>query len=351
MDISKLKRNFPVLIKHMEETGFGRVAICSVKVRLRLLFNHEGEYASYEEFYSRFISGDGLTGNDRRLRYYRTSVRTIQTFDEYGHLPNRLKFAPVQYRASAVSSLNEHYRGIVETYKSYAQKHGLSDKTIHVGVNAVSKFFHHLQLNGEYHSEEAKESSVISFFHSDGQAKRGYAYLAKIRHVLNACISSGLSELVKLNTYLPNIKKGRKNYAVLSDSDIDTIRQKLVDDDVSIRDKAVISTALYTGMRGTDIARLSEENINWENDRIMFVQSKTGQPVVLPLLASIGNPLIDYLLTSRAKDGVLPNIFLNQYSPCTPMRGDTVGDIARRFFAKCGINPPIGQNGIRLFRR
>ena len=56
MDISKLKRNFPVLIKHMEETGFGRVAICSVKVRLRLLFNHEGEYASYEEFYSRFIS-------------------------------------------------------------------------------------------------------------------------------------------------------------------------------------------------------------------------------------------------------------------------------------------------------
>lgn len=104
-------------------------------------------------------------------------------------------------------------------------------------------------------------------------------------------------------------------------------------------------------MRGADIAHLSVENIDWENDLITFIQSKTGQPVVLPLLASIGNPLIDYLLTSRPAETTIPNIFLNQNSPCTPVRGDTVGGIARRFLAKCGINPPIGQNGIRLFRR
>lgn len=153
-----------MLIKHMEDENFCKAAIGSVKVRLRLLFEHEGEYVSYEDFYSRFISEEGLTGNDWRLRYYRTSVRTIQAFDEYGHLPNRLKFAPVQYRTSAFSSLNGHYHKIVESYKSYGVKHGLSEKTIHVGVNAVSKFFHHLQLNGEHHCGDATELSVISFF-------------------------------------------------------------------------------------------------------------------------------------------------------------------------------------------
>lgn len=351
MNIPKLKRIYPVLIKHMEEAGFGRTTIGSVKARLRQLFEHESGYVSYEDFYSRFISEEGLAGNDRRLRYYRTSVRTIQAFDEYGHLPDRLKFAPVQYRASAFNCLNEHYRGIVESYKSYAAKYGLSDKTIRVNVNAVSKFFHHLQLNGEHHHGDATESSVISFFHADGQTKRGYAYLEKIRNVLNACISCGQSELIKLQACLPKIKKGRKNYAVLGDSDVEAIKQKLTDNNVSIRDKAVISSALYTGMRGTDIARLSFGNIDWENDLITFVQSKTGQPVVLPLLASTGNPLIDYLLTSRPEENTLSNIFLNRNSPSTPMGGDTVGDIVRRFFAKCGINPPVGQNGIRLFRR
>lgn len=351
MNIANLKKTYPVLIRHMENEGFGKVAIGSVKVRLRLLFEHEGEYVSYEDFYSRFISGEGLTGNNRRLRYYRTSVRTIQAFDEYGHLPNRLKFAPVQYRASALNNLNEHYRSMVETYKSYAVKRGLSNKTILVVTNAASKFFYHLQLNGECQPKDITESSVISFFHSDGQSKRGHAYLAKVRQVLNVCILCGQSELVKILAYLPNIKKGSKIYAVLKDSEVDVVKQKLADDDVSIRDKAIISSALYTGMRGTDLARLTVENIDWDNDRIAFVQSKTGQPVVLPLLASIGNPLVDYLLSSRPKENTLSNIFLNQNSPQTPMKGETVGGIARRFFAKCGINPPIGQNGIRLFRR
>ena len=50
----------------MEDAGFGRVAIGSVKVRLRLLFEHEGEYVSYEDFYSRFISSEGITGNNKR---------------------------------------------------------------------------------------------------------------------------------------------------------------------------------------------------------------------------------------------------------------------------------------------
>lgn len=351
MDIPKLKKNYPMLIKHMEESGYGKVAINSVKVRLRLLFEHEGEYSSYEDFYSRYISEEGLTGNSKRLRYYRTSVRTIQAFDEYGHLPNRLKFAPVQYRMSALSCLSSRYQKIVDAYKGCAVARGLSTKTIHVNVNAISKFFYHLELNGGEDPSQVREKSVLSFFQADGQSKRGYAYHSKISRVLRECIPIGHPELERILSYMPEIRKGRKNFAVLSDQEIEIIRQKLLTDEVSIRDKAVISAALYTGMRGSDLANLSLDSVDWEKDSIEFVQSKTGQPVRLPLLASIGNPLFDYLESSRPEDSVLSNIFLNLNSPDSPVRGDTIGGIARRFFAKCDIKPPVGHNGIRLFRR
>ena len=94
MDIKKLKKTYQKLLEYMEANGFGKVAIGSVKVRLRLLFEHEGEYESYVDFYSKFISEEGLEGNIKRLCYYRTSVRTIQRFDEFDHFPNRLKFCP-----------------------------------------------------------------------------------------------------------------------------------------------------------------------------------------------------------------------------------------------------------------
>lgn len=352
MDIPKIKRTYPMLIKHMEESGYGRVAIGSVNVRLRLLFEHEGEYESYEEFYSRFISEEGMGGNNKRLKYYRTSVRIIQAFDEYGHLPNRLKFGPVQYRESAFSHLNEHYRLIVEAYKMRAKEEGKTDKSITVESNAVSKLFHHFQQNGEHKIEDVTESSVLSFFYSDGKAKRSNAYLSKIRSALKTCLRADRSDLEKVLAFLPRIKKGRDNYAILSDSEIDIIKRTLEQDDsINLRDKAVISTAMFTGLRGTDLANLSKTNLDWDNDRLSLVQSKTGQPVVLPLLTSIGNPLMDYILGTRPQDASLPNIFLNLHSVETPVRGDTIGDITRRFFARCGITPPVGQNGIRLFRR
>jgi hypothetical protein len=67
MDIKKLKKTYPNLLEYMETNGFGRVAIDSVNVTFRLLFEHEGEYEFYADFYSKFISKEGLSGNNRRL--------------------------------------------------------------------------------------------------------------------------------------------------------------------------------------------------------------------------------------------------------------------------------------------
>lgn len=65
------------------------------------------------------------------------------------------------------------------------------------------------------------------------------------------------------------------------------------------RDYAMISLALYLGLRAKDIVELKFENIDWENNTINLVLSKTGKEMTLPLLPEVGNAILDYLQNSR----------------------------------------------------
>ena len=67
------------------------------------------------------------------------------------------------------------------------------------------------------------------------------------------------------------------------------------------RDYLVLLLAAKYGWRATDIANFCFEQIDWENNTISFNQSKTGYPVVYPLLSSVGNAIIDYLKNGRPK--------------------------------------------------
>ena len=70
---------------------------------------------------------------------------------------------------------------------------------------------------------------------------------------------------------------------------------------LTFREKAIVSLALYTGIRGCDIANLKLTDIDWKKERVSFVQEKTGNPIVLPLLPHVGNSLFDYIRNERTK--------------------------------------------------
>ena len=70
---------------------------------------------------------------------------------------------------------------------------------------------------------------------------------------------------------------------------------------VGKRDYAIILLAARLGLRASDIANLKFENIFWEQNTINLTQFKTGQKLELPLLAEVGNAIVDYLKYSRPK--------------------------------------------------
>lgn len=130
MDIRKLKQEYPILLDYMRQQGYGKVAIGGVQVRLKELFEQESNYVSYSDFYEKLLKRKGIGRDDKRSKYYRLSVRRIEAFDEYGHLPNRFAFTPTLQRKSSMSQLKGTFKTIIEHYKEISEQVGKASSSI-----------------------------------------------------------------------------------------------------------------------------------------------------------------------------------------------------------------------------
>ena len=59
------------------------------------------------------------------------------------------------------------------------------------------------------------------------------------------------------------------------------------------RDYAMILIASRLGLRSSDICQLKFSELDWKQNRIVLKQKKTGTEIELPLLAEIGEAIID----------------------------------------------------------
>lgn len=65
------------------------------------------------------------------------------------------------------------------------------------------------------------------------------------------------------------------------------------------RDYAICLLALRLGLRAGDILRLRWSDFDWRSQTLSVVQQKTGRRLTTPLLADVGNSVIDYGLHGR----------------------------------------------------
>jgi len=83
------------------------------------------------------------------------------------------------------------------------------------------------------------------------------------------------------------------------------------------RDYAMILLVARLGLRSIDVKRLTFSNLKWEENRIELMQSKTHEPVSLPLLKDVGWAIIDYLKNGRPTSDS-PCVFLRHLAPVEP---------------------------------
>ncbi len=116
-----------------------------------------------------------------------------------------------------------------------------------------------------------------------------------------------------------------------------------------MRDTAVCRLLLETGLRGTDVCSLKLKDIDWEMDVIYICQDKTKKPLAIPLRASYGNAIVDYILNERpeSKDA---HVFLKNTAPFGKLGAGAIRPILQKMERLAGVQKEGRMSGSRMTR-
>lgn len=99
---------------------------------------------------------------------------------------------------------------------------------------------------------------------------------------------------------------------------------------------AIILLASRLGLRSSDIRFLRFENLDWEANVIRLVQYKTKREVELPLLADVGEAIIDYVTNGRPQSN-LKFVFTTHHTPYRVLNSCSLATLVRDVIAKSGV--------------
>lgn len=352
MDIQKLRREHPKLLKYLIEKRYSAGYIRRIEKMLKLLFDNESNYNNYEEFFERFVFSEGLQSSDKLHKPARIALRAIYAFEELGRYPDKVVHDIPLGRACKYSKLLPQFQTVIDNYQVNATKTSKCPNTIHSEAANCSAFLFSMQENGATTLSGISNALIRAFFFDRERMVRGLSYKSNIEAVLKG--NTGFDtweECKRIADALPPIRKSRKNYPYLKEEEIHHLWKELEHSDkMSLRDKAILKLLYFTGLRGVDISKLKLSDINWRADRISLVQSKTGTPLSLPLRATVGNAIFDYIKVERLNETGKDNLFINKHNPEKLLSIRSVGQIVTRNLVKAGIRHEEGQKGVRLFR-
>ncbi len=133
----------------------------------------------------------------------------------------------------------------------------------------------------------------------------------------------------------------------------DEVRKIMVSIDrnskIGKRDYAMITLAVYLGLRVGDIVRLKFENIDWNSNLIKITTSKTEKDMILPLLPDIGNAIIDYLKNGR-RQCELKEIFITDKGKISPVSSSCLYDKVKQYIRIASIDAKGRKTGPHSLR-
>lgn len=347
MNISNLKKNYPILIEHLQSTGYNKSYVECIRFVIKDFLKHASELVTYQDYLDLLKPRCKPTTFKLKL----SAINMIELFDKYEVLPilnSKVNF----WKQHKYESLFDEYRSIIDSYKELAYSRGICKTSIDSFVLTGVNFFVYLQSCGSSTLDNIQEEDVLNYFYdvTSEIIIRGYDLLYKIRYILNASLNKipGCSHLMPL---LPIIRKRTRVYQGLNEIEIEKIKVFLIDETsrISSRDRAILIIALYTGMRGGDIMSLTFSDIDWKKSLITLNQNKTGSPLIIPLRPVVGNAIWNYITLERPHC-TCKTIFLLADKRIAPITTAAIRSITVPIFKKLGIRQNGETTGLYLFR-
>lgn len=109
------------------------------------------------------------------------------------------------------------------------------------------------------------------------------------------------------------------------------------EDKASIRNYAIMVLLSVYGIRTHELVNLQLDDIDWEQETIMFRRAKGERPQVFPLTANAGNAIISYLTKARVNDPAKKSLFQCMVPPYRGLTCDAVYPIISKALRSQGI--------------
>jgi integrase len=245
--------------------------------------------------------------------------------------------------------LNGEIGKIVEEHLDWLRKQRRCDLTISNHRRLLSYFVEGLAQKGIHQIDDITEGAIIAFIDYAQTCKLEHFYA--IRQFCTFLYDRGYTQ-----TYLGyvlarnNFPQHEKLPSVYNSIEIRAIENTIEQSSaVGKRDYAIFVIASRLGLRVSDIASLTWSNIDWDNGKITLYQSKTKNPIELPLLKDVGEALVTYARDARPKS-LHKEVFLSAKAPYRPMNRISLNGVITRIMQSSGVDTRsrrIGPHSLR----
>ena len=306
----------------------------------------QGLNCPFEVVCERFIESQLNTEGDwdKRNRQLLYSTKLLQEYLKKGTILNPKE--PIKFDGAIGSAMNEF---IAEK----ASEH-LRASSLHTYKLQLSRFLRYLTENKIEEIRGIKVEDIILYISQLPVEHKSNLYIATsiIKRFLkwlyeNRMLSINLSIRIPSGRYIQQSELP----AVYTKEEILLLLEDGVDrgNPTGKRNYLVLLLAARLGLRSSDICNLKFENIHWDKNILLIEQVKTGRVLELPLLADVGNAIIDYLRYGRPQSNE-PYVILTACSPYRKMVSSATFDIVTRAFKRAGINISNKKHGAHSLR-
>jgi len=231
---------------------------------------------------------------------------------------NQNRVPASRYPASGISLQTKAYMDILEAFRNHYQNYGYTPVSVKNYLQVSKTFLEYCESRDVLHFSDITRETVNGYILSLSGYKKSTVknrlgglriflkYLYTEEYVPEDLSIDTVKLRVRSQTRIPSVWQREEVLKLLSVIDRGNPSGK--------RDYAMLLTVARLGIRVGDLCNLKFENIDWRNNKISFVQSKTNNPVTLPLLKDVGWAFIDYIKNGRPSVDI-PHIFVTHVAP------------------------------------
>jgi site-specific recombinase XerD len=249
---------------------------------------------------------------------------------------------------------DSYFIEISKRFKQYCIDKDYSKVTIDHYVKQSARFMDYLTSQKVTNFKEIKLTLINDYI----KTLAGYAYktveqnICSIRAFLRFLLETGEIQ-IDFASKTPMVQ-ARKQTRIPSVWTKDELNQLIGAIDrgnpKGKRDYAIILLACCLGMRCTDIKNLKMEHFHWEEKKLVCLQSKTKEPLALPLTTEVGWAVIDYLKYGRPRINS-PYIFVRHLAPFVPFsEDDHLNQIIKRYMELAHLPTLKKRRGMHSLR-